>query len=375
MELFNSGLNDTIMNHSLNFRCNLPPFIPPVLEIPEAVNIVQAVIAVLCAVIGLPVNTFLFIIILKHRELHQRSLYLSLGIIFVEVVYQLVIPATILVSSIKGEWIFGEVVCNITGMIQDGFAMYRFTMTSVFTIDRFISVYKPFSKHVGIIAWNLSAIMWLITFIRVVLPLPGILDCYTYIPTFKTCTAFAGCSGNCKYFIAWSTGLIIITGVILPLLLYAVIFFIVHRIIKYHKQIQTSVTEGRKKNSISIEMNRVYNYIQHNKKKFITVSLLLISIVGTTPAFTLYMASFFYLKPNKVLFIANMLIGRTSFNLIPVFDSLAFTRHQDIKMVSLKCFRSLRHQITPESRTNQRTTSALSFSLSYQSQRRKSQST
>ena len=175
------------MNNSLIFRCNLPPFVPPVLEIPEAVNIIQAVIAVLCAVIGLPVNTFLFIIILKHQELHQRSLYLSLPIIFVEVLYHLVIPVTILVSSIKGGWIFGEVVCNITGMINDGFAMYRFTMTSVFTIDRFISLYKPFSKHVGIIAWTLSVIMCLITFIRVILPLSGILDCYIYVPTFKTC--------------------------------------------------------------------------------------------------------------------------------------------------------------------------------------------
>ena len=363
------------MNHSLNFRCNLPPFLPPFLEISEAVNIIQAVIAVLCAVIGLPVNTFLFIIILKHRELHQRSLYLSLPIIFVEVLYHLVIPATILVSSIKGEWIFGEVVCSITGMIQDGFAMYRFTMTSVFTIDRFISVYKPFSKHVGIIAWTLSAIMWLITFIRIVLPLPGILDCYTYVPTFKTCTAFTGCSDNCEYFVAWSIGLIIITGVILPLLLYVAIFFIVHRIMKYHKSIQTSIKAARKNDSKTNEMNRVYNYIQHNRKRFITVSLILISIAGSTPAFTLYMASIFYRTPNKVLFILNMLIGRTSFNLIPVFDSLAFTRHQDIKMVSLKCFRSLRQQILHESRTNWRTTSVTSFSLSYQSHIRQRQST
>ena len=104
------------------------------------------------------------------------------------------------------------------------------------------------------------------------------------------------------------------------------------------------------------------------------VSLLLISIAGSTPAFTLYMASIFYRKPNKVLFIVNMLIRSTSFNLIPVFDSLAFTRHQGIKMVSLKCYRSLRHQITLESRTNQWTTSVSSFSLSYHSHIRQSQS-
>ena len=324
------------MNSTVNYRCNLPPFFPPVLEIPEAVNIIQAFIAILAAVIGLPMNTYLFIIILKHPGLHQRSLFLSLQIIFVEILYQLVIPATILVSSINGGWIFGEVMCNITGMIHDGFAMYRFTMTSVFTIDRFISVYKPFFKHGALVAWILSAIMWLITLIRVILPLAGILDCYTYIPTFKTCTAFTGCSDNCVYFVAWSAGLTLLTGVILPLLLYIPIYLIVHRIISYHKSIQISIQEEAKAN----EMIRAYSYIQQHRKMFITVFLLFITIVGTTPAFALYMASIFYKESNKVLFIVNMLIGRTSFNLIPVFDPLAFSRHQDIKKVMSAPFQS-----------------------------------
>ena len=173
---------------------------------------------------------------------------------------------------------------------------------------------------------------------------------------------FTGCSDNCEYFVAWSVGLNFIAGVILPLPLYFAIFFTVYRIIKYHKSIQSSIEEARKNKSKVNEMTRVYNFIQHNRKKFITGSLLVISIVGATPAFALYMASIFYRKPNKVLFIVNMLIGGTFFNLIPVFDSLAFTRHQDIKMVSLKCYRSLRHRITLKSRTNQRTTSVSCFS-------------
>ena len=328
-------------NENTSYHCNLPPHFPTALEIPEAVNIIQACIAVLSAVISLPLNFYLSIIIVKFPVLHQRSLYLSLQIIVVDILYHLLIPATILISTIHGEWIFGRVACNITGMIHDGFAMYRFTMTFVFTIDRFISVYKPFFKHGALIAWTLSTIMWLVTIIRVIFPLSGILNCYTYIPAFKTCTAFPGCSNSCEYFVEWSVGLIILTGVVLPLCLYIAIYFIIRRIIIYHESMQVSIQKGRRRESKENRIIHVYNHMQHNRKRFVTIFLLLTSIAGNTPAFTLYIASLFYQKPNQILFIVNMLIGRTAFNFIAVFDSLAFTRHQDIKDVSSKLFKSL----------------------------------
>ena len=335
-------------NDTISYRCNLPPNFPPALEIPEAVNIIQACIAVLSAVISLPLNFYLFIIVIKFPVLHQRSLYLSLQIIVVEILYHLLIPASILISTIHGEWIFGQVVCNITGMIHDGFAMLRFTMTLVFTIDRFISVYKPFFKHGASIAWILSTVMWLITLTRAILPLFGILDCYTYIPTFKTCTAFTGCSDSCEYFVGWSVGVIILTGVVLPLCLYILIFLIIRRIMRYHEILQESIQKGRKRESRENRIIRLYNHMQHNRKKFVTIFILLTSIAGSTPAFTLYIASLFHKEPNQILFITNMLIGRMAFNFIPMFDSLAFIRHQDIKEVTSKLLQSLRHKINPD---------------------------
>ena len=352
------------MNGSISYHCNLPPFFPPTLQIPAAVNSIQACIAVLSAVISLPLNFFLFIIIVKFPVLHQRSLYLSLQIILVEILYHLLIPATILISTIHGEWIFGRVACNITGMIHDGFAMYRFTMTFVFTVDRFISVHKPFFRHGASIAWILTAFVWLVTLIRVILPLSGILDCYTYISTFKTCTAYPGCSNSCGYFVGWSVGVVVLTGVVLPLCLYIVIFFIVRRIIRYHQSTQDSIRKGRSEHQEN-KIILVYNSVIQNRKKFVTLFILLISIAGTTPAFTLYIASVFHQEPNTVLFIVNMLVGRTSFNFIPVFDSLAFMRHQDINEISSKLFRKLKCKITSDSR-NQYSEKPSSISLESQ---------
>ena len=332
------------------YHCDLPPYFPPILEIPEAVNIIQACIALLSAVVSLPLNFYLFIIIVKFPVLHQRSLYLSLQIIVVEILYHSLIPATILISTIHGEWIFGRVACNIAGMIHDGFALFRFTMTLVFTIDRFISVYKPFFKYGGSIAWILSVIVWLITLIQVILPLSGILDCYTYFPSFKTCTAYPDCSDSCEISVGLNTGFAFLNGVILPLCLYVAIFFIIYKITRYHNMIKDSIKKGRKRDHKESKAICAYNNVQQNRKKFFTIFILLITIAGSFPALPLYIASSFYTEGNSVLIIMNILIGRTLYTLVPFFDSLAFTRHQDVKEVSSKIFQSLNLKFSPAAR-------------------------
>ena len=204
------------------FRCNLPPFFPPSLGIHDSINKIQAIIAVATAFVGLPLNIYLFVIILKYKSLHQRSLFLSLQIIAIEILYHAVIPATILTSGIKGTWVFGQVTCNLTGMVHDAFPMFRFSMTFVLTLDRFIFVFGPqfYCNHGGKLAWILSVCVWTLSLVRAFVPLHGILDCYTYIPVVKTCTTYTGCSKPCEYFVAASVTFIVFTGVLLPLVLY-----------------------------------------------------------------------------------------------------------------------------------------------------------
>lgn len=323
---------------SVMFRCNLPPSFPPFLGIHDAINKIQATIAITTAIIGLPLNIYLFIIILKYKSLHQRSLFLSLQIIAIEIVYHAVVPATILTSGIKGTWIFGEVFCNMTGMIHDAFAMVRFSMMLVLTVDRFIYIFGPFfySKHGGKVAWLLSSSMWILSLVRVITPLYGVLNCYTYIPTFKTCTAFAGCSKPCEYFVAVSITFIVSTGVIIPMILYIIIFIKVKQITRQHAVSQNNSENVRR------NIQQAFVRLQRRKKILITMFFLTISIAGgTTPAFTLYIISLFYRVPNATIFIVNMLVGRTFFNLIPVFDAIAFTRHGDIRATSNGLMRSI----------------------------------
>ena len=283
-------------------------------------NIVQGLIAAIAFLIGLPMNIYLLIIIIKYPSLHERSFFLSLQIIIAEIAYYVIVIPTILASSITGTWIFGEVVCNMTGMMHDAFAKIRFSMM---TLDRFISVFEPFyyDRQGGKITVLLSPLMWFLMLVRITTPLYGILDCYNYIPTFKTCTIYSGCSGGC----AILTGVgISYVCVILSLSLYMLIFI---KVRKLFSQEESTLNNARKKNSI--------------KTMF---SLLLSLVGGTTPAIVLYILLFF-MKPNTAVSIVNILVGRTCFNLIPVFDAIAFSRHGDIKAINSKLYSSLKNWI------------------------------
>lgn len=331
-------------NGSVEFDCNLPPGFPPSLRIPNAVNIIQVIIALLSALVGLPLNVYLLIAIRRVRAVWiQRSFKLSIQIIIVEIIYYCVVPITIMTSGISGRWVFGKVLCNITGMVHDAFAMFRFSMTLVFTLDRFIYIFRPFlyAKHGGILICSLTCLMWVLSLVRVIVPLHGVLDCYTYIPTFKTCTVFSGCSHPCEIFAAVSIAHIVFTGVVLSLILYIAMFIKIKLISNRQRNINSVKDEDVKK-----RIQNAFVLVQKSKKKLITIFLLLISIAGgTAPAFTLYIISLFYRAPNAAIFITNMLFGRTFFNLIPVFDAIAIMRHEDIKKEVFKSMKLLKSKV------------------------------
>ena len=142
------------MNFSqMDFRCGLPPIIPTSF-VPNSINLAQGVIAIVCALIGLPLNIYLFIIIVKFKSLHQQSLKLMLQLVIIGILYHLVISPVILASAVSGGWPFGEVACNLLGIIHDIFSSLRFFFTLVFTTDRFIFIFWPFFyiKYKGVIS-------------------------------------------------------------------------------------------------------------------------------------------------------------------------------------------------------------------------------
>ena len=319
---------DLVESDNSSYRCGLPPDFDPSLGIPDVINAIQATLAVLTALIGLPATSYLFYIIIRHRQLHQRCFYLCLQILGVEILYYLVIPATILASSIARRWVFGEIVCNLTGMLHDAFPLFRFFILFVLTFDRLVYIFWPhfYDRNGGRVVWSLTVSILILLLVRVTIPLRGVLDCFVYIPDFKTCSVHSNCSKSCEIFAALSVSAILMAGVALPFIMYMYIFAKIKHLYR-----QRAKSEGT---NLERSMQERVEKVKRNRGILITIfSLLLSIIIGTFPAFTLYITTLFYGRPTTGVLIANMLVGRTFFNLIPVFNVFAFSRHNSIKPI------------------------------------------
>ena len=356
----NSSIDDS------SYPCGLPPDFPPSLDIPVAVNYVQAGIALTTGIIGFTLNVFVLFLIVKYRSLHQRLMYIAIQIAIIEIAYSLLIPPAIFVSGIAREWLLGDVMCNILGVFNDGFAYFRFMMTFILTLDQFVSIFSPFfyNRNSKKILFSLLGLVYSTTFFRVVLPIKGVMGCYTYVSTNKICTAYSGCSLGCYYFVLVSITLIILIGAIIPLLMYGILFYKAH---KMRKAMPTNMYElnaaSQSKSAVypetSCHLSTSADFVEDNTKQnrhsytlphkklskdnlrvTITMFMLLMSVVGcTSPAFVLYMVQFLSLHDQKIFFILIMLLGRTSFNSIPVVDAITIMRDQEFRKSIKLCFK------------------------------------
>lgn len=385
------------------YPCDLPPDFPPSLNIHPSINYIQGAIALLTGIIGFFLNLFVFVMILKYRALHRRLMFIAVHIVTIELLYSLLVTIAIFISSVTRMWVLGDVLCNFFGIVNDGFAIFRFTMTFIQTLDRCITVFFPFfyAKHSKKILIILLFVVYLITFLRVILPITRIMSCYVYVSTNKICTAFSSCSTGCYYFVLVSIIVIICFGAILPFILYMILFtkaYLVRRKIKATAGIvnhqghaagwriklcsrrnaihpssvdvppsggSEAYEEGKaceeseaveaphhgrvdQRNAIhpsSIEAPSNQEDINPDqppqKPKVppppktnvtITMFILLLSVVGCTfPAFTLYFVQVITLRRNGPFFITIMLLGRTSFNSIPVCDAIAIIRDKQFR--------------------------------------------
>ena len=407
-----------------SYRCDLPPVFPPVLNIPQAIDYIQSIIAITAGLVGCLLNVLLLFMIIKYKSLHQRLMYLALQIVLVNLLYTVTIPPVIFTSGITGEYQFGDFMCNIIGFIHDFFAIFRFTMTLILALDRFVSVFCPFfyKRNSFRLICVLLVMVYIVSFVRVILPLSGIMGCFLYVHTQKTCTAFSGCSDGCLILFVCTILFAVSFGIISPLILYIILFCktrslkkkielgsIVPSLTKQFNAITcssnlnspdkrsvlnnvssgTSFRDNEKclgetgtglelqsndgqcndkslhspeesvkniraepeyqqpTNVVSLSEEKQGQRKKHisvlsgtNTRTNVTMFILLMSVVGcTTPVWILYGFQFLYMKPEPVLFIVNMLVGRTFFSLLPIIDALAIMRHRDVKIIFLKWFK------------------------------------
>lgn len=308
--------------HLPSFRCGIPPFLPS--SIPPAVDYIQGTIALLMTILTVVLNSFVIYLVACHRVMQQRAFFLALQISVVHLIW-VVVMITITVSAFERRWLFGETVCMIMGVLHDGTISLRFLFTLIFALDRLFTVFMPFcyAKNGNKVSALMSVVVWILAFVRVIVSMKGGLDCYSYFPSFKTCTAVA-CSESCRIHILTFSTFLFVSSVVLPCALYCILF----------RKAKKLNNQTRPVLEVCARTNRPLRSLAQRKRErraLFTFFLLLLVVIGTTtPAYILYATHMALGKPSTLLILLQILVGRTCIYFLAVGDPIVILWNRDV---------------------------------------------
>ena len=188
----------------------------------------RGVRAFLCIIMifgGTFLNSLVIVLVAKYKKLQTLSFAIALQVVVIDLLLSPILVVN-LVSAIANGWLFGEHFCAFIGFVILIMASMRTFLMFIFVIDRFLSVFLPFSypKHKVKVAVSLSVLCWPLSIILNAAMLPGLLNCYRFNALSWTCFFSSKCSGNCSAFIAVYLSLIVIPITVLPIILYIALF-------------------------------------------------------------------------------------------------------------------------------------------------------
>ena len=300
------------------FQCEIPSYLPA--NYPAVIDSIQGAIVLIVAILAVLLNGTVVFLVAMFRNLHQRSFYLALQLNILHIIFVTTVMVSIFVSAVTRTWLFGEALCQIIGMLHDGLTCVRFLLTLVFTLDRLFTVYLPFcyAKHGGKVCAVLSAVVWIVNLIQVVISLRGGLNCYAYLPTFKTCTAVPcsdACLANTLLFVVLSY----FFGGFVSFCLYLILFWKAKKLKR-----RTAPLESQEQNAARAK---------HERRVRTTYLILFLTLVGcTTPPFILFVTQFTIAGPPPTsLLILQILFGRATFYLLTVADPIVIMRNHSVR--------------------------------------------
>ena len=318
----NTAANETCSNNGhFDFDCTAPNINDVV---PAAVDIIQASLITIQIILGLLLNSFVVYLVVRFKSLQTRPYFLALQIVIVQLLYTVLVLPSMLVSAIAREWILGIIACCVIGGLHDLLVTVRYMLSLVLALDRTFTVLFPFryQRYALWVCITMSVMAFSVGITRVVTALV-LLECVTYIPTFKTCSA-ASCSNYCIGHSILFSSIIIVCGVIASILLYLLLFWKGYQL---NKRLEI-ITEGAE----AAEMERL-RWQEHKRTIVTFVILVAVLVFCAFPPYVFYVLHFTLglEGSSKALLILQILVGRTCLNSLSFADALVIMKNRDFR--------------------------------------------
>lgn len=169
-------------------------------------------------------NVLVIWIVATNKELHYRSIFASMGVVAVNIMFAVVTNTQVLAGSVTGEWPFGHRGCVAMGFLATSFFYVRWLNTCLIAVDRFLYIMAPFfyprnSKRILI---TLTVLVWSLPFLTMTLSV--IQGNYSYRSGLTFCAVECNSEEACTQIYSTIFGLYLIIGVVIPTVLYVFLY-------------------------------------------------------------------------------------------------------------------------------------------------------
>ena len=325
----------TCEEHQLEFGSPLPF---PV-DVSNVLRYMQAAYYIVCFLVGVFLNFIVTLLILCYKKLQTVTFVLALQILVSDLVNALLIFPTSTANAIVDRYVFTELCTSI------GFAVFfmrnaRIYLMSVLVVDRFSSVFMPFwyPRHRVKTVVFLSLGAWILSLIIALIPVRGLLNCYSFLRETWACIPREGCINKMEcniYGYIWVALTNVCNAVIL--LLYFILFFKTRRM---RNKITTFVGQGTKEERVAAAKK-----LKRERRANVTFFLLFLALAGVSiPLGKIILDVLGVVQPSAYS-LAGML-GWAVIHLLIIIDPIVIMRNGDFREIVKKILIKLKRRGT-----------------------------
>jgi hypothetical protein len=168
--------------------------LPLPLHVANVLRYIQAANYFIYFIFGFLLNLFVMMLVLCNKNLRTVTFILALQVCVGNMINSVIVLPTSAVNAIAGRNVFTG-LCSTLGFLTFFLGLARFYLMFVLVLDRFCTVFIPFSYHryriKTVLLFSIGA--WMLAFMVSLFPVGGLLDCYTLLRNTWTCFPAGGC--------------------------------------------------------------------------------------------------------------------------------------------------------------------------------------
>jgi len=155
-----------------------------------AVVVVQSVFLAMVMAVGAIANSFICRCILSHRSLRTITNSFIFNLAATDFLLSVLCMPFALVSAIAGIWVFGEVMCVLTGFLLSVLCITSILTLALVAIDRYLAICRPL-KYCTLITQRTSLAMivyvWMQASVCAIMPVLGWGEGYVFVAEESIC--------------------------------------------------------------------------------------------------------------------------------------------------------------------------------------------